>query len=59
MAGDPEWKVVWANGDEVYVRAPDRGRALIRAGNLHGASTARMIYCELYPNRDTKGATSS
>lgn len=45
---DPTWKVVWSNGDEVYVTAPDKGRALILAGNRHGPTRARVIYCKVY-----------
>lgn len=42
------WKVVWSNGDEVYVEASDRADALIEAGLRHGPTRARVIHCVVY-----------
>lgn len=42
------WKVVWSNGDEVYVEADNRLHALLVAAERHGPTQARVIYCEVY-----------
>lgn len=42
------WKVVWSNGDEVYVEATGRLEAFAAAMHKHGPTTARVIYCRVY-----------
>lgn len=42
------YKVVWSNGDEVYVSAANKAGALSRARSIHGPTTARVIYCAPY-----------
>lgn len=42
------WKIVWSNGDEVYVEADNREAAREAGWLKHGPSEARIIYCEVY-----------
>lgn len=43
-----QWKVVWSNGDENYVEATSDRQARVKALDKHGATAARIIYCERY-----------
>lgn len=38
-----EWKAVWSNGDEVYVKAPDIDAAREAAWAKHGPTEAKLI----------------
>lgn len=42
------WKVVWSNGDEIYVEAGNRCDAFAAACERHGPTQARVIYCAVY-----------
>lgn len=42
------WKIVWANGDEVYVEAATKNDALAAARLKHGPTSAPVIHCKHY-----------
>lgn len=42
------YKVVWSNGDEMYVKASSKAKARVLARLKHGPTAAIIRHCERY-----------